>query len=69
MNPQVPSFNPSNPYTIAIAFSHNLRNRLSLNHTLLLIITTDAVIIIAEICAFHVSQKFLVVGNNDKLEV
>lgn len=44
-------------------------NRLPLNNTLLLIISADTIVVIAEIGALHVAQELLIMGNDDELEV
>ena len=44
-------------------------NRLPLNDTLLLIISANTIIIVAEIRALHVSQELLVVRDDYELKV
>lgn len=40
-----------------------------LNDTLLLIISTNSIVIITELCTLHETQKFLVVGDDNQLEI
>lgn len=49
--------------------SNNFSNRLPLNDALLLIISTNAVVIITEICTLHVSQELLVMSDDDELKI
>jgi hypothetical protein len=42
---------------------------LPLNDALLLIISTNSIVIITELCTLHKTQKFLVVSDDNELEV
>jgi len=48
---------------------HNISNRLSLNHTLLPIISTNTVIVLSKVITMHMLQELLIVSDDDELEV
>jgi hypothetical protein len=49
--------------------SQDVHNRLLLNHTLLLLVSADTVVVLSEVATIHVFQELFVVGDDNELEI